>query len=341
MWRILQATLTVPCIVAAQRVAFPSALKGRWVAASYALPADEGAMQPAPIKEPNTVSNEAQLRAHGQTPARDEVLRRIGRNVVTFQQIEYLLKQLVANAQLAGPAGQISTIAKKQIEEVRNNTMGALAGKLVSSVLQTQVQHETPDDIDEAWACFKFCVGADFDVDAAFADQHDQEMRALVNARNDLVHHFLPRWHSVLDGDTDNAIAYLDGQHDDAVRMRKRLQAWATLLQAGRHQLTAFLASPEFELTWLQHSRLLVMLGDIAKRTARPDGWALLSAAGHHIKCEAPSELEALDTRFGLSNLKAVLLASALFDVAEERTPHGTRTLYRVSEQQPEGEAYP
>ncbi len=287
-------------------------------------------MQPAPIKEPNTVSNEAQLRAHGQTPARDEVLRRIGRNVVTFQQIEYLLKQLVANAQLAGPARQLSTLAEKQIEEVRNNTMGALAGKLASSVLQTQWQHETPDDIDEAWARFKFCVGAD----AALVDHHDQEMRALVNARNDLVHHFLPRWHSALDGDTDNAIAYLDGQHADAVRMRKRLQGWATSLQAGRHQLAAFLASPEFELTWLQHSRLVAMLGDIAKRTARPDGWALLSAAGHHIKCEAPSELEALDTRFGLSNLKAVLLASALFDVAEESTPHGTRTLYRISEQQ-------
>jgi hypothetical protein len=45
------------------------------------------------------------------------------------------------------------------------------------------------------------------------------------------------------------------------------------------------------ELAFLQGSRLVAMLGEIAMRTARSDGWALLSTAGQLIKREAPAEL--------------------------------------------------
>ena len=207
-----------------------------------------------------------------------------------------------------------------------------LAGKLVSSVLHPPSEHESPDAIDEAWFGFRFSVG----VDAEFVDRHDQEMRALVDARNDLIHHFLPRWQSAVAGDTDSAITYLDAQRADAVRMLERLQGWASSLEAGRKQLAAFWASREgerqMELAFLQGSRLVAMLGEIAIRTARSDGWTLLSTAGHLIKREAPAELEELRKRFGYSNLKAVLLASELFDVTEEPTPGGTRTIYRINE---------
>jgi len=86
-------------------------------------------------------------------------------------------------------------------------------------------------------------------------------------------------------------------------------------------------------LAFLQGSRLVAMLGEIAMRTARSDGWALLSTAGHLIKREAPAELEDLRKRFGQPNLKGVLLASELFDVADEPTPSGgNRQIYRINE---------
>lgn len=74
------------------------------------------------------------------------------------------------------------------------------------------------------------------------------------------------------------------------------------------------------------------MLGEIAKRTARADGWAFLSAAANLILREAPDELVDLQERFGLKSLKAVLQATGLFDVAEEALPNGgVRTIYRCS----------
>jgi hypothetical protein len=67
-------------------------------------------------------------------------------------------------------------------------------------------------------------------------------------------------------------------------------------------------------------------------RTACSDGWALLSSAGQLIKREAPAELEDIPKRFGFANLRGVLLASELFDVADEQTRGGgTRTIYRIN----------
>ena len=279
------------------------------------------------------MNDEAVPRAHVRTPESDEVLRRIGRNVVIFQQVEHLLKFLNAHSKLNGPASQLPARVKEQMVAVHMNTMGELAGKLASGVLQPHAEFRSPDDIDEPWVGFRFSVGAD----AEFADRHDQEMRTLVDARNDLIHHFLPRWQSAVGGDTDGALTYLDAQRTDAVRMLERLQGWARSLALGRKQLAAFWASPEgerqMELAFLQASRLVAMLGEIAIRMARSDGWALLSTAGSLIKREAPAELEALGKRFGYPNLKGVLLASELFDVTEEPTRGGgTRTIYRINE---------
>lgn len=278
------------------------------------------------------MSDEGAPRAHVRTAESDEVLRRIGRNVVIFQQVERLLKFLNAHSEVFGPASQLSVRLEERVAAVHKNTMGELAGKLVSSVLQPQPEHESPEAIDEVWFGFRFSVG----VDAEFVDRHDQEMRALVDARNDLIHHFLQRWQSAVNGDSDGALAYLDAQRADAMRMMERLQGWAHSLEVGRKQLAAFWASPEgerqMELAFLQGSRLVAMLGEIAMRTARPDGWALLSTAGQLIKREAPAELDDLRKRFGYPNLKAILLASELFDVTEESTPGGTRTIYRISD---------
>jgi hypothetical protein len=64
---------------------------------------------------------------------------------------------------------------------------------------------------------------SDLDADAEFVDRHGSEMRALVDARNDLIHHFLPRWHSAVSGGTEAALDYLDSQWAEARRMMEFL----------------------------------------------------------------------------------------------------------------------
>lgn len=279
------------------------------------------------------MSHEATPRAHVRTPETDEVLRRIGRNVVNFQQVEHLLKYLNTYSAFRGPASELSARFEKHAATVQKKTMGELAGKLVDNVLRLPPEDETPDVIDEIWMGFRFSI----QTDAEFVDRHDQEMRALVDARNDLIHHFLPQWHSAVAGDIDNALAYLDAQRDDTMRMMDRLQGWARSVDVGKKQLAEFWASTEgqrqFELAFMRGSRLVVMLGEIAKRMPRADGWVVLSTAANVIAREASAELTDLRKRFGYPNLKGVLLASELFDVTEEATPRGgMRTIYRINE---------
>lgn len=261
------------------------------------------------------------------------MLRRVGRNVVNFQQVEYLLKHLNAHAALHAPASELASQLEKQIASVHRSTMGELAGRMVSNVLQQQAEQQSPDEIDEPWFGFRFTV----ETDTEFVDRHDKEMRTLVDARNDLIHHFLPRWQAAVDGDADSALTYLDAQLNDTLRMKDRLENWARTMDTARKQMAEFFSSPEgarqMELAFLQGSRLVAMLGEIAMRTARSDGWAMLSTAGHLIKREAPDELEGLHKRFGHRNLKGVLLAAEFFDVADEPLAgSGLRTIYRIND---------
>ncbi len=279
------------------------------------------------------MSNESEPRRLERTPERDEVLRRIGRNVVNFQMVEAMLKHLNANASVHGPASQLADRMEANRTAVHRTTMGELAGKMVTHVLQAPPEHQTPNEISEPWFGFRFTV----ETDAQFTDQHDQEMRAPVDARNDLIHHFLPRWYSAVDGDAEAALAYLDAQRDETFLMLDRLRGWVKALDEGRQQVAAFWASPEgmrqMELGFLQSSHLVAMLGEIALKTARPDGWAYLTTALHLIRREAPDELDDLQKRYGHQNLKGLLLAAEYFDVVDEAlTNGGIRTVFRIND---------
>jgi hypothetical protein len=204
---------------------------------------------------------------------------------------------------------------------------------MMAKVLQPQQEHETPDEIDEPWFGFRFTV----ETDAQFIDQHDKEMRSLVDARNELIHHFLPRWYSAVDGDFEAALAYLEDQMNETIRVMDRLRGWVRATDEGRKQVAEFWASPEGQrqmtLSLLQGSNLVAMLGEIALRTARADGWAYLTTALNLLKREAPDELNDLQKRYGHGNLKGILLAAEYFDgVDEPLAGGGARTVYRIND---------
>lgn len=284
-------------------------------------------------RQSESVSEKVAQPTPGRTPATDEVLRRVGRNLVIFQRVEHALKFLTTHARFHAPASQFAERFAKHAESIGKKSMGDLAGKLTGTVLMQDERDATPDAIDEAWFGFRFTI----ETDAESVARHEAELKELVDRRNELVHHFLPRWQAAVGGDVETALAWLDAQREAAVGMLDRLQGWARTVETARKEHAAFLASEEgarqMELMFLRSSRLVVMLGQIAMATPRPDGWTLLATAGHLIKREAPDELEGLRARFGHATLKAVLQATELFDVMEEATPGGgTRTIYRINE---------
>ncbi len=268
------------------------------------------------------------------TPETDEVLRRIGRNLLLFQHIEHLLKQLMAGARLEGTVKSMQANFDERRARIHKQTLGQLVGQFVDDVLADAGEREAPENVDEVWFSFGFTI----QTDSAFVEQHTAEMKAVVDARNDLIHHFLPRWSPASADSTRAALEYLDQQRAQALPMRDRLQGFVNSLQEAAKAHAEFMSSPEgarqFELHWLRHSRLVLLLGEIALRTPRTDGWTVLASAGHILRQREPQELENMLERYGHRTLKKLLQATKLFDIEEEPTPGGgTRTVYRINPQ--------
>ena len=66
--------------------------------------------------------------------ARNEVLRKIGRNMLLFQQMEHMLKYLIANGQFSGNVGEIKANVEQRAERVCKQTMGMLAGQYLDEI---------------------------------------------------------------------------------------------------------------------------------------------------------------------------------------------------------------
>jgi hypothetical protein len=266
------------------------------------------------------------------TPEIDEVFRRIGRNLLLFQHIEHLLKQLMASARLEGTVKSMQANFEERQAKIHKQTLGQLAGQFVDDVLADAGERDAPENVDEAWFSFGFTI----QTDSAFVEQHTAEMKAVVDARNDLIHHFLPRWSPASEDSTRAALDYLDQQRAQALPMRDRLQGFVNSLQEAAKAHAEFMSSPEgarqIELQWLRHSRLVLLLGEVAQKTPRADGWTVLASAGHILRRQEPEELEHMLERYGQRTLKKLLQATELFDIEEEPTAGGgTRTIYRIN----------
>ena len=108
----------------------------------------------------------------------DEILRKIGRNLLLFQRIEGMLKLLVANSQVRGYAKDIDQVRARRVTGLQKQSMGQLVGQFTDEVL-TNVESESdiPVDINEAWVSFTFTLEAD----SAFYEQKSVDLAAMVS----------------------------------------------------------------------------------------------------------------------------------------------------------------
>ncbi len=262
----------------------------------------------------------------------DDVLRKVGRNVVLFQQLERLLKFVVANGNLAGFSSEIKTLKQDQVNKVHKQTLGTLVGQYVeNSNPDSNAQSSEPEDLYEAYISFSFRIECDED----YYKSQKETLAQLVCDRNDLIHHLLPRF-DMNSAESCEALGQeLDDQAETIRREINNVQSIAKALHKGREELGSYLQSEqgrkELELSFIRQSRLVLMLGDIATQMSREDGWALISAAGHIVKQHAPEELEGIKEKYGYDSLTKLIQASELFDLYEEVTPKGgRRILYRL-----------
>lgn len=266
-------------------------------------------------------------------PTQDEVLRRVGRNLLLFQQIEYLLKFLLANHKNCGTAETYQANLQEQTVCINKKMLGHLVEKYGNELLQDAGEEVSDEDRPAGWFSFTFRISGDTE----FVEVIRRDLKLMTDERNELVHHFLPRWQPGSPEMMVETLSYLDAQREKLLPMHEHLKSTATQMQETRQRLSNFITSPEykkkFELMWLQASPLVSLLRDVATQYHRNDGWTYLAQAGDLAAKESPEEVKNLKERYGFRTLKKLLVGCETFDVFDEPLSNGRfRTLYKSKE---------
>jgi hypothetical protein len=255
----------------------------------------------------------------------DDVLRKIGRNVLVLQQIERLLKFLLTNHRADGTTTDFVERHQRRAEKIQTQTMGTLIKQYIGGILSDAGDHPNESEGDtQVRMSFTFRTTGDSD----FYKSQRTNLELMVAERNNLIHNLLPQWQLDSHEQMTEASSCLDQQYEKVVPMLEHLKSVTKSMQ----QSVALLASDEFvrqfELTYLQHSPLITLLHEVATQEARPDGWTSLAHAAQLAGMRESDEVAHMEERYGHSTLKQLLAASELFDVLEPKG--GSHTLYRV-----------
>jgi hypothetical protein len=163
--------------------------------------------------------------------------------------------------------------------------------------------------------------------DSNFYESKKQALKSLVDDRNDLIHHLLPRFNSESIDSCLETERYLDEQREKLIPEYDYLKSLIDDLNESRRLSADYLSSDEgikqIELSFLQQSPLISLLLNISIQKPRLDGWTLLSVAGPEIRRILPEEMDQIKNRYGYKTLKEIILASEFFDILEEPTKKG------------------
>ncbi|HDU8571232.1 TPA: hypothetical protein RG687_001002 [Vibrio parahaemolyticus] len=264
-----------------------------------------------------------------------EVQRKIGRNILMFQQLELLLKYVVANGKISGYSSELEDIVASQKATVNKKTMGQLVGQFIEtsnpSITKNSNEFEGIEEVKEPHFSFDFGIECD---ESSYLERKDSFSK-LVQERNELVHHLLLELDITSIDSCKQVEARLDEQREKILFEIKNVQSVAEALLNVRKIMSDFLLSDEgkseLSVLFLRQDRLVILLSEFANKLTRNDGWTVMNKAVLLLKQHAPKELELLHKGTEHKSLKALMLKSGMFEFSEEKTNKGgTRVLYKL-----------
>ncbi|WP_445367110.1 hypothetical protein ACH5Y9_18385 [Methylomonas sp. BW4-1] len=258
---------------------------------------------------------------------RDEVFRKIGRNVVNFQKIEQMLKYLIVRGNLSGYKSELNQILESRQALANRKTLGTLVGELVENAFNRSSESSEPDiKPKDPYIHFRFFVEAD----AEFYEEKRQELKRLVEERNELIHHLLPKFNQDSLESCLEINDYLDHQLEQQVSEFNYLKSLCETYFEFADFLSSEQGRNEFKLSMLQESSIVRLLLDISIQKPRKDGWTYLSLAVQRVHQILPGEITNLKVRWGYEKLTDLMMASNYFDVKEETLNNSQRRfIYR------------
>lgn len=264
---------------------------------------------------------------------KNEVLRKVGRNLMIFQQMEAMLKLLLGNGVIEGYASELESRAAKRAAEADRKTMGQLVGQFFENHFADGAgEAKAPEELREPWFSFGWSVALN---DATAYEQHKAAFADVVSERNELAHHCFSRYDWLSNERLGDAEQYLDRQRERIAPEWERLKGFMKANEDSRRYLASEEVQGQLELALFRHSRLVILLGQIAQQvpqqTGRDDGCVPLDTAGQLLRLHAADEYAHMRERYGYKSLKSLIVAAGVFDIVDEPTVKGgVRVLYRI-----------
>jgi len=162
-----------------------------------------------------------------------EAQRKIGRNIMNFQKIEFMLKHLISRSQCHGTISSLASNLEKSESDIHKKSLGLLAKDLFNTVYADSELMEPPADVNEPWISFKFSSETDV------SNQNDLKLQLenLINNRNELIHHKLHSIRTNSESNLQELIDFLDQQNEDIIPIFEWLQSLGKSMIDGFSEL--------------------------------------------------------------------------------------------------------
>lgn len=167
--------------------------------------------------------------------ARKEIQRVVGRNLLNFQRVEFLLKHLLGRSTVLGDVSDLVGALKRRQSKVSTQMLGLLAHQLFDEFLVSS--SEPPPDTPQSGgnrsgSGREFAFAATITINEQHHAEWKERMAKLVKDRNWLVHQFLETFPPDTLDTQEGCQRALDALNQQHGRIREELEALKWLIES-------------------------------------------------------------------------------------------------------------
>lgn len=243
-----------------------------------------------------------------------------GRNLLLFQEIEHLLKDLVSMGAISLPEGS------ERENAMMNQSLGMVVKAFAGRHLEGSKIPQPGPEADEV------SVRTGFVIQGEAADELSQRLSRAVSDRNNLAHHLLTSFDLQAEEGRQAAMVWLEESFAEHNSLLTDVLQYHETVRRGFEEIFSYLRTHEGHrelfLPEIRSTTLVQNLSAAALVLADSDGWTPLAEA----VSELPrTEIQATLSALRLRSLTDLITSSKLFELRADQTPSGgTRMMYRL-----------
>ena len=246
----------------------------------------------------------------------NEIMQKIGENLLLFQKIEELLKHCVSITNILGYSDEIPRVLSDKKQKLDQATMGGLV-----SQFQKDLESEVEENHHNVGESSKIHISCSFRIkNSSFYEN----LILLREGRNRLVHHFSEEWHLDTIEQCKDAMEHLAQQYQNAELIRNEL------IDKIKFFVESYKSMCEAAIAKILQDSMIETLIDTHTQKKK-NGWTSFTFANQRLSSNLSKEsIKQVYYTFNCKNLRDFMIKTNIFDFCDEPTDKGKKTTYRI-----------